>query len=87
MSRPMWTSTDRLYLDASGRVVDAKSPTRLTLLVREGGTIPLDEAKRLGLVKAEEPAGDKAVEEPPMDKAVKAPPRTKAAKGPGKAKR
>ena len=61
---PSWTSDRRIYLDAAGNVVEANDPNKLTLLVAAGGTMPLAEAKRLGLVapepaeSAEAPQGD-----------------------------
>lgn len=81
MQKAMWTSPERVYLDAEGKAVGAKDPKRAQLLVSEGGRIPLDQAQALGLVpiveevvevaeKAEKPAADKAVK-PAADKAQK----------------
>ena len=50
-SKAMWTSPDRLYLDKSGNVVGAKDPNRVKLLVAAGGQLPLEDAKRYGLVE------------------------------------
>jgi hypothetical protein len=52
----MYTADRRLYLNAEGKVVEADDPTRASLLVGQGGTLPLDQAQRLGLVDAEEKA-------------------------------
>lgn len=47
----MFVSAERLCLDASGtRVVPADSTEAASLLVCEGGRLPLDQAQRLGLV-------------------------------------
>jgi hypothetical protein len=85
MQKAMWTSPERVYLDAEGKAVGAKDPRRAQLLVCEGGRIPLDQAQALGLVpiveevaeevaevveKAEKPAADKAVK-PAQNKAQK----------------
>ncbi|HVZ40622.1 MAG TPA: hypothetical protein VHI13_15185 [Candidatus Kapabacteria bacterium] len=51
----MYTADRRLYLDAEGRVCEADSPKRLSLLVPAGGQIPMELAERLGLVAAEPP--------------------------------
>lgn len=45
-----WTADRRLYLDANGKVVEANDPTKLTLLIAPGQSMPLTEAQRLGLV-------------------------------------
>lgn len=50
MASNLWTSDRRIYLDAAGAAVEADDPTRVSLLVAAGGTIPLTEAERLGLV-------------------------------------
>lgn len=50
MASNLWTSDRRLYLDKDGKVVEADNPTRLSLLVAAGGTIPLADAERYGLV-------------------------------------
>ncbi len=48
----IWKADRRLYLDRAGKVVEATDPTRAMLLVPEGGTLPMDRALDLGLVKA-----------------------------------
>lgn len=50
MAANMWTSNRRLYLDKDGKVVEADDPTRQSLLVAAGGSIPLADAERYGLV-------------------------------------
>lgn len=61
-----FTLTGRTMLTADGRAVPAGHPDGIRLLGTEGKTIPLDDAKKFGLVK--EP---KAVKKPPATKAVK----------------
>lgn len=73
-----WTSDRRLYLDANGAVVEHDDNTKVELLVGEGGTIPMQRAKELGLVGAE----SKAKAAAPDNKAVDNAPATKA-KGKG----
>lgn len=60
MSANTWTSNRRLYLDKDGKVVEATDPTRATLLVVAGGSIPLADAQRYGLLSAPQgtPEGD-----------------------------
>jgi hypothetical protein len=53
-------SDRRLYLDAEGNVVEADNPKKLTLLVAEGGELPMDQARQYGLVQDE--PGDAAAE-------------------------
>lgn len=43
-------SDRRLYLDAEGKVVEADDPSRAQLLVSKGGEIPMEDARRYGLV-------------------------------------
>lgn len=50
MASNMWTSNRRLYLDKDGKVVEAGDPTKQSLLVAAGGTIPLADAERYGLI-------------------------------------
>jgi hypothetical protein len=47
----IYTSDERLYLDSAGNVVTHDSPAKALLLVAEGGTLPMDRARELGLVK------------------------------------
>lgn len=56
MPSALWTADRRIYLDREGRAVEAKDPARVSLLVAEGGQIPLEQAQRLGLVAVVEPA-------------------------------
>jgi hypothetical protein len=73
MNSTMWTSPRRIYLDASGNVVDDTSPAKATLLVAEGGTIPLDQAVSLGLAEVMQEQEVADVEpKPAKAKAVKA---------------
>jgi hypothetical protein len=44
-------SDRRLYLDAEGKVVEADNPSRAQLLVSKGGEIPMEDARRYGLVE------------------------------------
>ncbi len=46
----LWTADRRLYLDSAGKAVEANDPTRRSLLVAVGNTIPLEQAHALGLV-------------------------------------
>lgn len=48
-------SDRRLYLDAEGNVVEANDPKKRTLLVGKGGELPMEDARRYGLV-GDEPA-------------------------------
>ena len=50
-NEPLWLSSERLYLTAEGQVVGDKDPRKLTLLVAAGNSLPMAEAKRLGLVE------------------------------------
>jgi hypothetical protein len=43
-------SDRRLYLDANGQVVEADDPNRASLLVSEGGELPMEDARRYGLL-------------------------------------
>lgn len=45
-----FTASRRLYLDADGNVVEHDSPHKSSLLVAEGGTLPMKRARELGLV-------------------------------------
>ena len=56
----MHKSDRRLYLDAEGKVVEADDPNRATLLVSEGGTLPMEDARRYGLLNE---AAEKAAPE------------------------
>lgn len=74
MAKNLWTADRRIYLDKDGKAVEADDPTRASLLVAQGGTLPLEEAERLGLLAAPAPvvpvpAEEKAKSEPPANKA------------------
>lgn len=77
MASNMWTSDRRLYLNAEGKAVEADDPTRIKLLVAAGGSIPLADAERYGLVTVT-PAVVEAVK-PQSDEKAKAPAANKAA--------
>lgn len=53
-------SDRRLYLDANDQVVEADDPNRVKLLVGKGGEIPMEDARRYGLVNE---AAEKAAPE------------------------
>jgi hypothetical protein len=50
-----WVADRRLYLDKDGNVVEGKGPNRVSLLVAAGCTMPIDTARKYGLVKDAEP--------------------------------
>jgi hypothetical protein len=56
----MFTANRRIYLDGEGKVVEADNPARATLLIAEGQTMPIADARRYGLVadEASTPAPD-----------------------------
>lgn len=51
----VFVSDRRLYLDALGNVVETNNPAKRTLLVAAGCTLPLETARKYGLVKDAEP--------------------------------
>ena len=51
----IYTATERLYLDSGGNVVRHDNPAKVSLLIAEGGTMPMSRAQELGLVKEPEP--------------------------------
>lgn len=53
-----YVSTERLFINARGRVVKADDPTARTLLVGEGGYISAEDAQRYGLLDQPGPAVD-----------------------------
>jgi hypothetical protein len=53
MDGAKFTSDRRLYTDKDGNVVEADDPAKLTLLVGEGGAIPMERARELGLADEE----------------------------------
>ena len=59
----MYKADRRLYLNAAGKVVEASDPAKLTLLVHQGGTLPLARARELGLTEAQEQAPKSAREQ------------------------
>ena len=61
----LWTADRRIYLDAHGKAVEAKDPTRVSLLVAVGNTIPLTQAMALGLVATEPAVTPEPIEETP----------------------
>ncbi len=69
-----YVANRRLYLDKDGKVVEANDPTRATLLVPAGGTLPEQQARDLGLLVVEE----KAQPAPAENKDKKAAPENKA---------
>ena len=48
---PPYTATKRIYRTKEGNVCEENDPASAFLVVGVGGTIPHDEAKRLGLIK------------------------------------
>jgi len=74
-----WKSDRRLYVDANDQVVEEKDPNRVKLLVGKGGEIPMEEARRYGLVtEAAEKAAPEAARGQETANAAPEPP--KAAK-------
>jgi hypothetical protein len=58
----MYTATERLYLDADGKVVKADDPARRSLLINTGQTMPEEQARELGLIEDEAKAADRPTE-------------------------
>jgi hypothetical protein len=82
-SKTHYISDRRLYLDADGNVVEAGDPAAATLLVGEGGNLPLARAEELGLVgeKAEKARSARAAKaEAEKAEAEKAGPTAKSVK-------
>jgi hypothetical protein len=52
-----YVSPLRLCLDAAGSLVDCADPAAVTLLVAEGGELPLPDAERYGLIGQEREDG------------------------------
>jgi hypothetical protein len=63
MNAGVWVANRRVFLDANGNAVEANDPTRVELLVPEGGKLPMSRAIALGL------AGDKVAQ--PNPEAIK----------------
>lgn len=74
MAENTWTADRRLYLDKDGKVVEADDPTRARLLIAQGGALPIEQAKALGLVVEEKaaaaPAAQKLSAGPSANKAA-----------------
>jgi len=66
----VWIANRRLFLANDGTVVEATDPRKATLLVPEGGALPMEQAKALGLVA--EPAPVAAPEPTPKARHVPA---------------
>lgn len=73
MAEHTWTADRRLYLDKDGTVVEADNPARVRLLIAEGGTLPIEQARALGLipVEAAPPVEQKLAAGPAANKAQK----------------
>jgi len=54
MANTVYVASERLYLDDAGNVVSADDPTRRTLLVPAGGTLPQARAEALGLLTSDD---------------------------------
>ena len=71
----VWIANRRLFLANDGTVVESTDPRKATLLVPEGGALPMEQAKALGLVPepapvaAPEPAPDPKARHVPANKA------------------
>lgn len=68
---PAYFSTERLYLDAAGKVVKEDDPSKVSLLVGAGGMIPEERARELGLIEEKakaEPAANKQKAAPAANK-------------------
>lgn len=85
-----YIATERLYLDKDGKVVKADDPKRASLLVAEGGRLPIERAEELGLTnleREEAPVEEKAEAAPKATKAVSEPKATKSEAAPAKGKK
>jgi hypothetical protein len=79
-----WKADRRLYLSEDGKVAEEGDPAARTLLIGEGGEMPLADARKYGLVPDEPnaepaPADEKAVATAPANKAVSKAPANKSA--------
>jgi hypothetical protein len=75
----------RYYLTEDGKVVEEGDAAARTLLIGEGGEMPLADARKYGLVDegaAEEVPAEKATPAAPANKAVSKAPANKAAPAP-----
>jgi hypothetical protein len=76
-----WKADRRLYLDENGKVVEEGDEAARTLLIGEGGEMPLADARTYGLVDegaAEEAPAEKATPAAPANKAVSKAPANKS---------
>jgi hypothetical protein len=62
MASPAYIADRRLYLAADGRVVEARDPDKLTLLVPAGGSLPFEWARALGLIADPQPQPEPAAD-------------------------
>jgi hypothetical protein len=69
-NRNEWVADRRLYLDKDGKAVEANDPSRATLLVAAGNTIPLEEAERLGLTKASQGPSENKLRQGPSENKI-----------------
>lgn len=67
----------RLFLDKDGKVVEENDPTKVSLLVGIGGTLPYDRAQALGLIDYEEKITIKERSDAPANKVRKPAPQDK----------
>lgn len=74
MINGMWTADRRVFLDANGKAVGEKDPSKVELLIAPGQQMEMAKAVALGLVKLPEPKAEKATatkaEKQASDKAV-----------------
>ena len=74
MATNVYIADRRLYLDKDGNVVEEGDPTKATLLVAEGNSLPIERARALGLLDAEQSTDEpKAKAKPQANKAKSAP--------------
>jgi hypothetical protein len=58
MAEGQYTSQERVYVDKDGNRVDAKDTARHRLLVAAGGSIPMEDARKAGLLNEEGKQGE-----------------------------
>lgn len=68
MASNVWTADRRLYLNDKGEVVEADDPARVSLLVATGGTIPMVDAERYGLLTSKPAPSANKAKAPKADK-------------------
>lgn len=78
MAANTWTANRRLYLNKAGTVVEADDPARTSLLVAEGGSLPLEQARALGLVNVTPEVVEETEMASPSEKAKADAPSNKA---------